>query len=54
MYGMSDALYETERDVADLRKLVKIAKAEILTKVATSELPVDERIRLIALLNEID
>ena len=61
MYGMSDAIYaeaeysaEKEKEVLDLRALVSFAKEEIFNKVATSDMSVSERARLISLLNGID
>jgi len=51
MYGMSDAYGECEEELAAFKTLVSFAKEEILLKVASSDLPVDERVKLIALLN---
>jgi hypothetical protein len=54
MYGMGDDIAYYSEEARNWKELVKLAKNEILEKVMASDKSSEEKIRLIALLNEVD
>lgn len=50
MYGIGDDIAYYCEEIEKLKKLVSFAKDEIFTKIATSNLSVEERVELISML----
>ena len=54
MYGLSDDIAYYADEARKWKALVRLAKKEILDKIIKSDESAEEKIRLIALLNEVD